>query len=55
MDIQNELVLAINQAFGPSAIVVCLAAVGRNVHVGYSGLLNFGQAGFKAVAGSGRA
>ena len=35
----------------PSAIVVCLAAIGLNVHFGYTGLLNFGQAGFMAVAG----
>ena len=55
MDIQNELVLAFEQAFGPSAIVVCLAAVGLNVHFGYTGLLNFGQAGFMAVAGYGLA
>ena len=55
MDIQNELLLAINQAVGPSAIVVCLAAVGLNVHFGYTGLLNFGQAGFMAVAGYGLA
>ena len=27
----------------------CLVAVGLNVHVGYTGLLNFGQAGFAAV------
>jgi ABC-type branched-subunit amino acid transport system permease subunit len=55
MDIQNELVLAFEQALGPSAIVVCLAAVGLNVHFGYTGLLNFGQAGFMAVAGYGLA
>ena len=31
------------------AAAVCLIAVGLNVHVGYTGLLNFGQAGFAAV------
>jgi branched-chain amino acid transport system permease protein len=36
---------------GPSAIVYCLAAIGLNVHFGYTGLLNFGQAGFMAVGG----
>jgi ABC-type branched-subunit amino acid transport system permease subunit len=51
----QEFVLAIEQALGPSAIVVCLAAVGLNVHFGYTGLLNFGQAGFMAVAGYGLA
>ena len=39
------------QALGPTAIVYCLAAIGLNVHFGYTGLLNFGQAGFMAVAG----
>ncbi len=55
MDFANELTSALQQAFGPSAIVVCLAAVGLNVHFGYTGLLNFGQAGFMAVAGYGLA
>lgn len=27
----------------------CLIAIGLNVHVGYTGLLNFGQAGFAAI------
>ncbi len=55
MDIGSELGLALEQALGPSAIVVCLAAVGLNVHFGYTGLLNFGQAGFMAIAGYGLA
>jgi ABC-type branched-subunit amino acid transport system permease subunit len=55
MDIANEIKLALEQAFGPSAIVICLAAIGLNVHFGYTGLLNFGQAGFMAVAGYGLA
>jgi len=53
MDISGELVLALEQGLGPSAIIVCLAAIGLNVHFGYTGLLNFGQAGFMAVAGYG--
>ncbi|MGI8887831.1 MAG: ABC transporter permease subunit, partial [Nocardioidaceae bacterium] len=53
MDITSEFTLAFEQAFGPSAIIICLAAVGLNVHFGYTGLLNFGQAGFMAVAGYG--
>ncbi len=53
MDIANQLTLALEQAFGPSAIIICLAAIGLNVHFGYTGLLNFGQAGFMAVAGYG--
>ena len=39
------------QALGPTAIIYCLAAIGLNVHFGYTGLLNFGQAGFMMVAG----
>src|SRR3954462_1017320 len=42
---------SVQQALGPAAIVYCLAAIGLNVHFGYTGLLNFGQAGFMAVAG----
>ena len=31
----------------------CLIAIGLNIHVGYTGLLNFGQAGFAAVGAYG--
>src|SRR4051812_7784535 len=41
---------ALQQGLGPAAAVYCLAAIGLNVHFGYTGLLNFGQAGFMAVA-----
>ena len=41
----NALYTSINA----SAAAYCLIAVGLNVHVGYTGLLNFGQAGFAAV------
>jgi branched-chain amino acid transport system permease protein len=41
----NALYTAIN-AYAAS---YCLIATGLNVHVGYTGLLNFGQAGFAAV------
>src|SRR3954451_9199566 len=48
----NQIVTgSLQQALGPPAIVYCLAAIGLNVHFGYTGLLNFGQAGFMAVAG----
>jgi neutral amino acid transport system permease protein len=40
-------------AVGVQAIIYCLAAIGLNVHFGYTGLLNFGQAGFLAVAAYG--
>lgn len=49
MDFGNILTLTVEQAFGPLAIVYCLAAIGLNVHFGYTGLLNFGQAAFMAV------
>ena len=51
MDCQDIFSLSLQQALGPTAIVYCLAAIGLNVHFGYTGLLNFGQAGFMAVAG----
>jgi ABC-type branched-subunit amino acid transport system permease subunit len=51
MDWGSLLNLSLEQAFGPTAIVYCLAAIGLNVHFGYTGLLNFGQAGFMMVAG----
>ena len=34
---------------GPQAIIYALAAIGLNMHFGYTGLLNFGQVGFMAV------
>ncbi|MFT4189160.1 MAG: branched-chain amino acid ABC transporter permease [Aeromicrobium sp.] len=46
---------AFSAALGPEAIVLALAAIGLNVHFGYTGLLNFGQAGFMAVGAFGLA
>jgi branched-chain amino acid transport system permease protein len=46
---------AFRTALGPDAIIFALAAIGLNVHFGYTGLLNFGQAGFMAVAAYGLA
>jgi branched-chain amino acid transport system permease protein len=51
MDFGAVLDAAVSQALGPQAIVFALAAIGLNIHFGYTGLLNFGQAGFMAVAG----
>lgn len=51
MDFGSILTQTLQQAFGPLAIVYCLAAIGLNVHFGYTGLLNFGQAAFMAVGG----
>lgn len=46
---------ALRAGLGPDAIIFALAAIGLNVHFGYTGLLNFGQAGFMAVAAYGLA
>ena len=45
----DTLANAIYGAIGVQAIAYCLAAIGLNVHFGYTGLLNFGQAGFALV------
>ncbi|MGZ5367377.1 branched-chain amino acid ABC transporter permease [Aeromicrobium sp.] len=42
---------AIEQALGPTAMIYCIAAIGLNIHFGYTGLLNFGQAAFMMVGG----
>ena len=38
---------------GQEAVVFALAAIGLNLHFGYTGLLNFGQAGFLAMGAYG--
>ena len=53
MDFMAILQGAFSSALGPDAIVYALAAIGLNVHFGYTGLLNFGQAGFMAVGAYG--
>jgi ABC-type branched-subunit amino acid transport system permease subunit len=53
MDFGTIFSSALASALGPTAIVYALAAIGLNVHFGYTGLLNFGQAGFMAVAAFG--
>ncbi len=50
MDWHSMFSQGLQQGLGPAAVVYCLAAIGLNVHFGYTGLLNFGQAGFMAVA-----
>ncbi len=51
MDFNELLTGSLHEALGPTAAVYCLAAIGLNIHFGYTGLLNFGQAGFMMVAG----
>ena len=43
----------VKAAVGDFAAVFALAAIGLNVHFGYTGLLNFGQVGFMAVGAYG--
>lgn len=40
---------SLSAAIGVNTIIFALAAIGLNMHFGYTGLLNFGQAGFLAV------
>jgi len=46
---------ALSAMVGLETVIFALAAIGLNVHFGYTGLLNFGQAAFLAVAGYGLA
>ena len=46
---------ALGAAVGLNAILFALAAIGLNIHFGYTGLLNFGQVGFIAVGAYGLA
>lgn len=39
--------------FGQDVVIYALAAIGLNLHFGYTGLLNFGQVGFMAVGAYG--
>jgi neutral amino acid transport system permease protein len=55
MDWTSVLENAARAGVGKDAIVFALAAIGLNVHFGYTGLLNFGQAGFLAIGAYGAA
>jgi len=46
---------AATSAFNLEAVYFCLAAMGLNVHFGYTGLLNFGQVGFMSISAYGLA
>ena len=43
----------LNALLNAEALYLALAAIGLNVHFGYTGLLNFGQVGFLAIAAYG--
>ena len=47
--------VSLESLIGLSTIVYALAAIGLNVHFGYTGLLNFGQSAFLGVAAYGMA
>jgi len=53
MDWGNVLINALRAAVGIETVVYALAAIGLNIHFGYTGLLNFGQAAFLAVGAYG--
>ncbi len=55
MDWTRIIINALEASIGLQAVVFALAAIGLNVHFGYTGLLNFGQSGFLAVAAYGLA
>ena len=44
---------AARAALGPEAVILALAAVGVNVHFGFTGLFNFGQVGFMLLGAYG--
>jgi branched-chain amino acid transport system permease protein len=47
----NFIPLAFGEVFSPTTAAYALAALGLAIHFGFTGLLNFGQAGFMAVGG----
>ena len=53
MDWGNILTNAAQSLVNIDTIVFALAAIGLNVHFGYAGLLNFGQAAFVAIGAYG--
>jgi branched-chain amino acid transport system permease protein len=55
MDIAAVLQDAARASVGVPAAAYALAAIGLNVHYGFTGLLNFGQVGFMAVGAYGTA
>jgi neutral amino acid transport system permease protein len=44
---------SLRAAVGPNAAIYAVAAIGLNMHFGYTGLLNFGQVGFMLVGAYG--
>ncbi len=55
MDWGSVLENTLQAMFSTNAVIYAMIAIGLNVHFGYTGLLNFGQAGFVAVGAYGMA
>ncbi|MGW4794266.1 ABC transporter permease subunit, partial [Nonomuraea sp. NPDC004297] len=55
MDWITIISTTVKAAINVETVLYALAAIGINVHFGYTGLLNFGQAAFMGVAGYGLA
>ncbi len=53
MNWESILTQTFSQGFGTQAVVFALAAIGLNIHFGYTGLLNFGQVGYMAAGAYG--
>jgi neutral amino acid transport system permease protein len=53
MDWGDILSNTLRASVGEQAIIYALAAIGLNIHFGYTGLLNFGQVGFMAIGAYG--
>ncbi|WP_347350016.1 branched-chain amino acid ABC transporter permease [Intrasporangium sp.] len=53
MNFTDVLSNALRGALGPEAAIYALAAVGLNLHFGFTGLLNFGHVGFMLVGAYG--
>ncbi len=53
MNFERILVNALEAGLNADTVAFALAAIGLNVHFGYTGLLNFGQSAFLAVAAYG--
>ena len=47
----NFIWLALGEAISPTTAAYALATIGLVVHFGFTGLVNFGQAGFMAIGG----
>lgn len=55
LDVQGILADGVSAAVGPVAAAYAIAAVGLNLHIGHTGLWNFGQVGFMLAGAYGLA